>query len=197
MPAYQYFENVRNFLAAAEELKLPIFEASVFERVRRKKHITRALLIHQPECLYPHSISDSIFYIQENLEGSSTKIVDCILALKNYHEWKQMTGGNGVYKPPRSPLVVHSAGRMQSRTPVLVSRDISRQLDMSGGSNKAVPSASDIKKLEGRLTAFLLISIPHICPKRTYHAFKMHMLNLKKKNVNISEDLMLLCWKIM
>ncbi|KAJ1408927.1 P-loop containing nucleoside triphosphate hydrolase [Sesbania bispinosa] len=32
LPAYQYFENVRNFLVAAEELKLPAFEASDLER---------------------------------------------------------------------------------------------------------------------------------------------------------------------
>ncbi|XP_028761518.1 kinesin-like protein KIN-14L isoform X1 [Neltuma alba] len=32
LPAYQYFENVRNFLVAAEELKLPPFEASDLER---------------------------------------------------------------------------------------------------------------------------------------------------------------------
>lgn len=28
LPAYQYFENVRNFLMAVKELKLPAFEAS-------------------------------------------------------------------------------------------------------------------------------------------------------------------------
>ncbi|KAK4412935.1 Kinesin-like protein KIN-14L [Sesamum alatum] len=124
LPAYQYFENVRNFLVAAEELKLPIFEASVFER--------------------------------ENLdEGSASKVVDCILALKAYHEWKQMTGGSGPFKPPRSPLVVHSAGRIHARSPALVSCDSSRQLDMSGGSKKAIPSVSDIRKLEDTIVKAL------------------------------------------
>lgn len=33
LPAYQYFENLRNFLAAIEQLKLPDFDASIFERV--------------------------------------------------------------------------------------------------------------------------------------------------------------------
>lgn len=33
LPAFQYFENVRNFLVAVEELKLPAFEASDLERV--------------------------------------------------------------------------------------------------------------------------------------------------------------------
>lgn len=37
LPAYQYFENVRNFLVAVAELKLPAFEASDFERVRKTK----------------------------------------------------------------------------------------------------------------------------------------------------------------
>lgn len=32
LPAYQYFENVRNFLVAAEKLKLTTFEAPVLER---------------------------------------------------------------------------------------------------------------------------------------------------------------------
>ncbi|PHU16703.1 Kinesin-4 [Capsicum chinense] len=34
LPAYQYFENIRNFLVAAEDLKLPAFEASIFERFK-------------------------------------------------------------------------------------------------------------------------------------------------------------------
>ncbi|KAL3623067.1 hypothetical protein CASFOL_031883 [Castilleja foliolosa] len=111
LPAYQYFENVRNFLVAVQELKLPNFEASVFER--------------------------------ENLEvGSSTKVVDRILALKDYHEWKQMTGGNRFYKPPRSHIIVRSSGRIDGR-------DSAMQLDMSGGTNKALlPLKSDIRKLE-------------------------------------------------
>lgn len=32
--AYQYFENVRNFLVAVEELGLPTFEASDLEQVK-------------------------------------------------------------------------------------------------------------------------------------------------------------------
>lgn len=29
--------------------------------------------------------------------GKSTRVVNCVLALKSFHEWKQ-TGGNGVWK---------------------------------------------------------------------------------------------------
>ncbi|ERN14562.1 hypothetical protein AMTR_s00038p00117280 [Amborella trichopoda] len=76
LPAYQYFENVRNFLVALDELKLPGFEASYLE--------------------------------QGTLEaGSTVKIVDCVLALKSYYEWKQC-GGNGSWKyvaSMRSPMV--------------------------------------------------------------------------------------------
>ncbi|CAA0812766.1 P-loop nucleoside triphosphate hydrolases superfamily protein with CH (Calponin Homology) domain [Striga hermonthica] len=124
LPAYQYFENVRNFLVAVQELKLPNFEASVFER--------------------------------ENVqEGSSTKVVDCILALKDYYEWKQMTGGNGYYKPPRSPHVVHSAGRVNARAPEFVSCDSARRLDMSKCVSKPMPSEIDLKKLEDKIVKAL------------------------------------------
>lgn len=83
------------------------------------------------------------------VEGSSTKVVDCILALKDYHEWKQMTGGVGIYKPPRSPLILNSAGRICPRTPALVSSNSSRRLDMSVASNKPMPTESDNRKVEG------------------------------------------------
>lgn len=62
LSAYQYFENVRNFLVAVQELNLPTFEASDLEK-----------------------------------GGSSAKVVNCILALKAYSDWKQ-TGGNGFWK---------------------------------------------------------------------------------------------------
>ncbi|KAI3668302.1 hypothetical protein L6452_43379 [Arctium lappa] len=64
LSAYQYFENVRNFLVAVEQMGLPTFEASDLEQVGG---------------------------------GKSSRIVNCILALKSYSEWKQ-TGGNGTWK---------------------------------------------------------------------------------------------------
>ncbi|KAL8531036.1 hypothetical protein ACS0TY_007883 [Phlomoides rotata] len=62
LSAYQYFENVRNFLVAVQEMGIPSFEASDFEQ-----------------------------------GGKSSRIVNCVLALKSYYEWKQ-SGGNGVWK---------------------------------------------------------------------------------------------------
>ncbi|CAK9872555.1 unnamed protein product [Sphagnum jensenii] len=72
--AYQYFENVRNFLVAVEDMGLPSFEASDLEQ---------------------GSLSPS----------SSAKLVDCILALKSYHEWKQ-GGALGFWrlKSPSHPM---------------------------------------------------------------------------------------------
>ncbi|XP_074311733.1 kinesin-like protein KIN-14I isoform X2 [Silene latifolia] len=60
--AYQYFENVRNFLVAVEEMGLPTFEASDLEQ-----------------------------------GGKTARIVNCVLALKSFNEWK-VAGGNGVFK---------------------------------------------------------------------------------------------------
>ncbi|XP_022889073.1 kinesin-like protein KIN-14I [Olea europaea var. sylvestris] len=62
LSAYQYFENVRNFLVAIQELGIPTFEASDLEQ-----------------------------------GGKSSRIVNCVLALKSYSEHK-LAGGNGVWK---------------------------------------------------------------------------------------------------
>ncbi|KAK3027775.1 hypothetical protein RJ639_041135 [Escallonia herrerae] len=114
LPAYQFFENVRNFLVAVVELKLQVFEASVLEG--------------------------------DNMEeGSSTKIVDCILELKSYHEWKQM---NGFYKPQRSPLVLHSTGRSQLRGAVASSLEPRRKLDMSTHHGKQPVAENETQVLE-------------------------------------------------
>lgn len=62
LSAYQYFENVRNFLTAVEEMGLPTFEASDLEQ-----------------------------------GGKSSRIVNCVLAMRSYNDWKQ-GGGNGSWK---------------------------------------------------------------------------------------------------
>ncbi|CAL9023984.1 unnamed protein product [Prunus brigantina] len=62
LSAFQYFENVRNFLVAIQEMGLPTFEASDLEQ-----------------------------------GGKSARVVNTVLALKSYSDWKQ-TGGNGIWK---------------------------------------------------------------------------------------------------
>lgn len=69
-----------------------------------------------------------------------------------------MTGGSGVYKPPRSPLAISSVGRINARTPVVVNSDSRRRLDMSVGSQKELTAEVDAKKLEG-LFVYLPLSI--------------------------------------
>lgn len=80
--------------------------------------------------------------------GSSTKIVDCVLALKDYTERK-----NGSSK--RTPLM-HSNGRIPRSG---LNLDINRQLDLSANREKQSPSQNDAQKLEGLLTEFF----PYLC----------------------------------
>ncbi|EPS66832.1 hypothetical protein M569_07942, partial [Genlisea aurea] len=63
LSAYQYFENIRNFLDSIGHMKIPAFEASDLEQ-----------------------------------GGNSSKVVNCVLALKSYYEWKQQGDGKGVWK---------------------------------------------------------------------------------------------------
>ncbi|XP_047978248.1 kinesin-like protein KIN-14I [Salvia hispanica] len=68
LTAFQYFENVRNFLAAIQDMGIPTFEVSDLEH-----------------------------------GGDSSRIVNCIVALKSYHEWKQ-AGANGIWKFSGNPM---------------------------------------------------------------------------------------------
>lgn len=91
-----------------------------------------------------------IYFSQDALEaGSVAKVVDCILALKSYHEWKQMGCRNGFYKNVKSPLVMHSASRTHTRASATTSLDSCRRLDMSGTSEKQLPFEGNNQKLEG------------------------------------------------
>ncbi|XP_019451535.1 PREDICTED: kinesin-like protein KIN-14G [Lupinus angustifolius] len=108
LSVYQYFENVRNFLVAVEEMGLPTFEASDLEQV-----------------------------------GKSSRIVNCVLALKSYSEWK-MGGKNGLWKYGGSPKPLTSVKQTIVRK---ISEPFSRSLSraMSLGDKDGWPSdnASD------------------------------------------------------
>ncbi|KAJ8426281.1 hypothetical protein Cgig2_001030 [Carnegiea gigantea] len=71
LSAYQYFENVRNFLVAVEEMALPTFEASDLEQ-----------------------------------GGILARMVNTVLALKSYYDWKQ-SGGTGVWRFGGNMLLCH------------------------------------------------------------------------------------------
>jgi kinesin family protein C2/C3 len=90
------------------------------------------------------------YFSQDALEaGSAAKVVDCILTLKSYHEWKQTGGGSGFYKNAKSPFVVHSATRMNTRASAATSSDSCRRLDMSATCEKQPSIEGDNQKLEG------------------------------------------------
>ncbi|KAJ1383470.1 P-loop containing nucleoside triphosphate hydrolase, partial [Sesbania bispinosa] len=102
LSAYQYFENVRNFLVAVEEMGLPTFEASDLEQ-----------------------------------GGKSSRIVNCVLALKSYSEWK-LGGKNGSWKyggNPRPPTPGKQVVRKNSEP---FTRSLSR--GMSLGDKDGWPS---------------------------------------------------------
>lgn len=93
--------------------------------------------------------------------GSSTKVVDCILELKALHDWKQMNGGNGFNKPPRSPFVMLTAGKINSQVSDDTSLDPHRRLSMTASCNKEIPAESKTQNLEGLLfsLAYLIVNL--------------------------------------
>ncbi|GJN38268.1 hypothetical protein PR202_gb27296 [Eleusine coracana subsp. coracana] len=100
LTAFQYFENIRNFLVAVQDLKLPTFEASDLEKVGC--HWLNKLMF-TARCLI-------ILLLQDNMDiGSVGKIVDSVISLKSYHEWKQVGGASGSLKHMKSPLATRSS----------------------------------------------------------------------------------------
>ncbi|XP_027158613.1 kinesin-like protein KIN-14F [Coffea eugenioides] len=109
LSAYQYFENVRNFLVAIEEMGLPTFEASDLEQ-----------------------------------GGKASRVVNCVLALKSYSDWKQ-GGANGSWKfgnvkaaPSGKQFVLrnsepfmNSVSRTSSMSDKTLDRSLSEQLSFS------------------------------------------------------------------
>uniref|UniRef100_A0A1S4E1N3 Uncharacterized protein n=1 Tax=Cucumis melo TaxID=3656 RepID=A0A1S4E1N3_CUCME len=98
LPAYQYFENVRNFLVAAKELNLPAFEASDLERDTFEanvvdcvlalkslheskqisngngyhKHVKSPLLLHSSNRMHPRPLSTVSLDSCRRLDMSAT-----------------------------------------------------------------------------------------------------------------------------
>lgn len=92
--------------------------------------------------------------------GASTKVVDCILELKALHDWKQMNGGNGFNKPPRTPFTIHSVGKMHSQVSEETSLDRAhRRLEMTASCNIETPAESETHNLEGILFPLASLSV--------------------------------------
>lgn len=85
---------------------------------------------------------------QDNLEaGSVSKVVDCVLGLKAYHECKMTSSGNGLYKHVKTPTFQLSATKV---LPVSASKT-SRHLDR----NDRADGESD--QLKGMILRFSLM----------------------------------------
>ncbi|KAL8223936.1 hypothetical protein R6Q57_019411 [Mikania cordata] len=67
-----YYENIRNFLLAVEERGLPTFEGSDLEQVK-------------------------VIFETNHYWGRLSRVVNCVLALKAYSEWRK-AGGNGTFR---------------------------------------------------------------------------------------------------
>lgn len=89
--------------------------------------------------------------------GSTAKVVDCILALKSYYEWKQFSGGNGCYKYIKSPMVMHSGSR--SNLQGLSSLNSCRRIDMSVACEKQPFMDGETQNLEGLFSLYIIIFI--------------------------------------
>ncbi|KAK4363588.1 hypothetical protein RND71_018829 [Anisodus tanguticus] len=111
LSAYQYFENVRNFLVAAQELGIPSFEASDLEQ-----------------------------------GGKSSRVVNCVLGLKDYSEWKK-TGRTGVWKFGGNVKSTTSAKQFVRKNSEPFSSSMSRSMSMNEKSMNGEMSSSSLSNL--------------------------------------------------
>ncbi|KAB5569486.1 hypothetical protein DKX38_003279 [Salix brachista] len=119
LSAFQYFENVRNFLVAVQEMGIPNFEASDLEQ-----------------------------------GGKSARVVNTVLALKSYSEWKQ-TGGNGIWKFGGNVKPSMSAKSFVRKNSEPFMNSLSRNLSMNEKSFNTLSSdLENSNKMVGKLNCF-------------------------------------------
>ncbi|KAM3234418.1 kinesin-like protein KIN-14I isoform X1 [Capsicum annuum] len=123
LSAYQYFENVRNFLVAAHELGIPSFEASDLEQ-----------------------------------GGKSSRVVNCVLGLKAYGEWKQ-TGGTGVWKFGGNVKSTTSAKQFVRKNSEPFSSSLSRSMSMNEKSANGVCTDAESNKMSSSSLSNLVRAI--------------------------------------
>ncbi|XP_039021759.1 kinesin-like protein KIN-14G [Hibiscus syriacus] len=105
LSAFLYFENVRNFLVAIEEIGIPTFEASDLEQ-----------------------------------GGKSSRLVNCVLALKSYSEWKQNGGiGSWKYYANAKPSCF---GARKTSEPVMNSVPTTLPCDLSSEQSESIEEGS-------------------------------------------------------
>ncbi|WVY96294.1 hypothetical protein V8G54_028445 [Vigna mungo] len=121
LSAYQYFENVRNFLVAVHEIGIPTFESSDLEQ-----------------------------------GGKSARIVNSVLALKSYSEWKQ-TGSNGVWKFGGTVKPTISAKSFVRKNSEPFTNSLSRNSSINEKSTNALTSDIESNKMSGSHSLSMLV----------------------------------------
>ncbi|KAK4741616.1 hypothetical protein SAY87_025204 [Trapa incisa] len=132
LSAFQYFENVRNFLVAVQEVGVPTFEASDLEQ-----------------------------------GGKTSRIVNCVLALKSFGEWKHM-GGSGVWKFGGNIKPTTSSKPFFKKNSEPFTSSLSRNSSMNEKSLSSLASGADLSTMPGSLSmlvrAILLDKKPEEVP---------------------------------
>lgn len=93
-----------------------------------------------------------VIWLKDTLEaGSAGKIVDCILGLKAYYEWKQSGGGFGPWKHAKSPMVLQTSSRIETNA---VNLGSVRRLELTANSEKQQPVPKDDQNNSGGCSIF-------------------------------------------
>ncbi|KAL3517404.1 hypothetical protein ACH5RR_019993 [Cinchona calisaya] len=123
LSAYQYFENVRNFLVAVQEMGIPTFEASDLEQ-----------------------------------GGKSSRVVNCVLALKSFGEWKQ-TGSNGVWKFGGNVKQMTSAKQFVRKNSEPFTSSLSRTASLNEKSVNCLLSENEFNKAHNSSLSMLVRAV--------------------------------------
>ncbi|XP_073303972.1 kinesin-like protein KIN-14I [Primulina huaijiensis] len=165
LSAYQYFENVRNFLVAVQEMGMPTFEASDLEQ-----------------------------------GGKSSRIVNCVLALKSYSEWK-LTGGNGVWKFGGNVKPTASGKQLVRKNSEPFTSSLSRCMSTNEKSLNGVGSNAEVNRMPSSSLGILVREIlldkkPEEVPNlvesvlsKVVEEFEIHIASqIELKKVNLKDS---------
>ncbi|CAI9105375.1 OLC1v1004286C1 [Oldenlandia corymbosa var. corymbosa] len=123
LSAYQYFENVRNFLVAVQDMGIPTFEASDLEQ-----------------------------------GGKSSRVVNCVVGLKSFSEWKQ-AGCNGVWKFGGNVKPVTMAKQFVRKNSDPFTSSLSRTTSLNEKSSISIFGEKDSSKLENSSLSMLVRAV--------------------------------------
>ena len=94
-----------------------------------------------------------IIYLLSFQGGKSARVVNCVLAVKSYSEWKQ-TGGNGVWKFGGNVKPMVSAKSFVRKNSEPFTNSLSRNSSMGEKSLNVLSSEIDSNKMVGKLNFY-------------------------------------------